>query len=54
MMALDAIELHDHDHRKLVASWERLCRMLHLLTQAEHPYAYLVATDRRATTRRHA
>jgi hypothetical protein len=49
MMALDAIELLDREHLKLSATWELLFRMLHALVQAEHPYAYLVATERRAT-----
>ena len=51
MMTIDAIELSDRDRRRKTASWDLLFKMLHALVQAEHPCAYLVATERPAPAR---
>ncbi len=50
-MAIDAVELLDREPLKPIVSWNLPFRMLHAFVQAEHPDAYVVATERRATAR---
>jgi hypothetical protein len=54
VIAIDAVELSDRERRKRTAGWQLLFQMLHAVVQAEHPYAYLVATERRPTIKPHS